>query len=374
MQWAFDGILDSHPTIKSARIYPKSKYNENKEEAPLERITVDADMITPDETAIELRASSDGATWHKLPYIINQTSPEPANLSATDQVLLTVGDDTNHQIIYDGILKAEDNLITDVVGNIHTWTSTHRAIFESIILYRAIDCWHNIELIENGEAYTDGIPFDEGQYGESSGLYFTYLYADEPVSRLLIVPYGATVYFKPPSSNVYTERKPTNYEYYTIAQLDLEAGENALSLLMPETGNWRTIYNEHLGARYLHRYIDGQAEQFMPIPIHHFPEVMSAFPRMRLADGYYNDPVKYMTQFALSQEVDGTGEWTHELTLFEHKGYPKLKPPDEVLWLRYRYIDAEEFKSMVYVKATLSTRNRYVTPVVRNIKAINSYW
>jgi len=248
-------------------------------EAALEKITAEGDIILPDETEVQLYASVDGTSWHKLPYIVNQTGSIPADLSTADQLVLTIDDGVNHEIVYDGILKDEDNLITDFVSNIYTWTSPHRAIFDSVILYRAIDCWHNIELVENGGQYADGIPFDEGQYGGSNGLYFTYLYTDTPVSRLLIVPYGSTIYFNPPSSEVYTERKPTRYEYYTVAQLDLEAGENALSILMPETGNWRAIHNEHLNVQYLHRYIDGQVERFMPIPIHHFPEVM--YPKVR---------------------------------------------------------------------------------------------
>jgi len=367
-------LLITYAKTGMAVSYPYTIYDSENNASPLERLMIDGDRTLPEGTSTELYVSIDGEEWNKLPYIINQTSPEPDSLSPANQFLLTVEDDANNEIVYDGIFKGEANLITDVVGDTCIWTSPHKAIVDSIILYRAVDCWHSVELVENGSPYEEGIPFDEGQYGGSNGLYFTYLYTDAPTSRFLIVPPGAKVYFKPPSSDIYVERKSTNYAYYAVTPIDLEVGENALSLLMPETGNWRALHNEQLQVQYLHRYIDGQAERLIPIPIHHFPEVMSAYPRMRLADGYYDDPIRYMTQFSLSQEPNEEGGWSHSLRLFEHEQYPKLKPENETLWMRYRYIGSEEFTSTLYVKAVLSTRDRYVTPIVSNIKAINNYW
>jgi len=354
---------------------PYTMYDGENNEAPLERVTVAGDNILPDATAVDLYASSDGATWHELPYMINQTTSEPVSPIVANQTVLTIEDDSNNEIVYDGIFKSTDNLISEVIDDTYYWTSAHKAIFDSVVLYRAIDCWHSLELTENGGQYEQGIVFNEGQYGRSKGLHFTYLYTDVPVSRLLIVPPGGKVYFKSSLDDVYTERRTTYYQqYYTVTQLDLETGENALSIVMPAAGNWRTTHNDHLNVQYLHRYVDGQVERFIPIPIHHFPEVMSAFPRMRLVDGYYDDPVLYMTQFSLSQEVTGAGDWHHMLRLFTHELYPKLRPEHEVLWMRYKYIDEETFDSTVYVKARLSTHNRFVTPIVRNLKVINSYW
>jgi hypothetical protein len=110
----------------------------------------------------------------------------------------------------------------------------------------------------------------------------------------------------------------------------------------------------------------------MEIPIHHFPELMSAFPHMRIADNIYTDPSKQMTQFEFYQE-QVESEWVYTIKLINAEGYPALIPENEQCSLRYRYATGE-YISDIYVQSILTTTNRYVTPVIKRTTVKNYYW